>query len=164
MPDSSVTFSMSGTQTPSVDLVDAVDRQLALLFRRTRAVMIAAASHLDEHLGSHAYGIVVRLAELEEAEIPARVTELATYFVVGKPTISRQVSSLEAHGLVTKTPDHHDGRAALVRLTPSGRERLEETRTARRAWLQRALENWSNSDLSDAVTLLARLNESQDLR
>ncbi|MDG4864635.1 MarR family transcriptional regulator, partial [Streptomyces sp. T-3] len=97
----------------------ALERELTVFLRRARASSGEMAREVHPELEPAAYGLLVRL---EEAG-PQRATELAGYIGVGKATMSRQLRALEELGLVARTPDPMDGRAALLRLTEEGRAR-----------------------------------------
>ncbi|MFG1809461.1 MarR family winged helix-turn-helix transcriptional regulator [Streptomyces sp. NPDC049040] len=135
---------------------DALERELTVLFRRARAASGELARAVHPDLEPAAYGLLVRLQEAE----PERATDLASYFGVGKATMSRQLRALEALGLVTREPDPGDGRAFLMRLTPNGRDRFDRVRGARRAAYRRQLAAWERSDVADLARLLHDLNES----
>ncbi|CAG6399242.1 Transcriptional regulator, MarR family [Actinacidiphila cocklensis] len=135
---------------------DALERELTVLFRRARAASGELARAVHPDLEPAAYGLLVRLQEAE----PERATDLASYFGVGKATMSRQLRALEALGLVDREPDPADGRAFLMRLTPGGRERFNRVRRARRAAYLRQLSGWDRGDLADLARLLHDLNES----
>jgi DNA-binding MarR family transcriptional regulator len=51
---------------------------------------------------------------------PVRLSDLADQMGAGRTTVSRQVADLAAAGLVTRTPDPRDKRAATLALTPAG--------------------------------------------
>ncbi len=57
----------------------------------------------------------------QEADPRARVGTLAAELGVSSPTLSDAVASLEAKGLLRRTPDPDDGRASILTLTPEGR-------------------------------------------
>ncbi|SHK77757.1 MarR family winged helix-turn-helix transcriptional regulator [Actinacidiphila paucisporea] len=136
--------------------MDALERELTVLFRRARAASGELARAVHPELEPAAYGLLVRLQEAE----PERATDLASYFGVGKATMSRQLRALEVLGLVTREPDPADGRAFLIRLTPDGRARFNHVRHARRAAYLRQLSSWPRPDLADLARLLHNLNES----
>jgi len=137
------------------DSTDALERELTVLFRRGRAASAELARAVHPDLEPAAYGLLVRLAEAE----PARATELAAWFGVGKATMSRQVRALERLGLVTREPDPADGRAYLMRLTQEGRDRFGRVRVARRANYLRQLAAWDRAEIAELARLLHRLNE-----
>ena len=105
---------------------------------------LSALSSIDA-LGS------VRLGDLAAAE---RVTS---------PTLTKIVANLEAAGLVERSTDPHDRRAARVSLTAPGRTRLKRLRTERNAYLQRRLAAFSAEDretLAAAIAMLITLAET----
>ncbi|WP_328916022.1 MULTISPECIES: MarR family winged helix-turn-helix transcriptional regulator [unclassified Streptomyces] len=136
---------------------DALERELSVLFRRARAVSGELARAVHPELEPAAYGLLVRLAEVE----PERATELAGYFGVGKATMSRQLRALEELGLVARESDPADGRAFLMRLTGEGRERFSRVRTARRELYLRQLQAWDRGEVAELSRLLHRFNELQ---
>ncbi|MFI0900044.1 MarR family winged helix-turn-helix transcriptional regulator [Streptomyces sp. NPDC020983] len=135
---------------------EALERELTVLFRRARAASGEMARAVHPDLEPAAYGLLVRLQEAE----PERATDLASYFGVGKATMSRQLRALEDLGLVAREPDPADGRAYLMRLTPEGRARFARVRDARRAAYVHRLAAWAPSDRADLARLLHALNES----
>lgn len=62
---------------------------------------------------------------------PLTLTALASAEQVRVPTMSRLIAALVNEGLVRRTPDAQDGRAALLEATPRGRRLLEEGRRRR---------------------------------
>ncbi|SDQ17085.1 MarR family winged helix-turn-helix transcriptional regulator [Quadrisphaera sp. DSM 44207] len=140
--------------------VDRLERELAVLLRRARAISGQLARDLHPDLEPGAYGLLLRLS----AGDGARATDLAAYLGIGKPTISRQLATLERLGLVGRSPDPEDARAQVVVLTPLGQERLDRVRRARREHMQERLESWSDEDLDQLAALLRRFNELDDER
>jgi DNA-binding MarR family transcriptional regulator len=135
----------------------ALEREFSVLFRRARAVSGELAREVHSGMEPAAYGLLVRLAEVE----PERATELAAYFGVGKATMSRQLRGLEELGLIAREPDPADGRASLVRLTAEGRERFTRVRTARRDRFLAQLDEWDPGEVAELARLLHRFNELQ---
>lgn len=115
---------------------------------------MARSVHPD--LDSAAYGLMVRIAEGGSA----RVTDLADYFNVGKPTVSRQTALLTQLGLVDRDRQSDDARSRPLTLTPAGREVLHSARVARREVLERQLETWPPDDVMRLAELLQRYNDS----
>ncbi|MBB1243090.1 winged helix-turn-helix transcriptional regulator [Streptomyces durbertensis] len=131
-----------------------LERELSVFFRRARAASGAMAREVHPDLEPAAYGLLLRLHDAG----PQRATELAGYFGVGKATMSRQLRSLEVLGLVTREPDPADGRASLVRLTETGRERFTGVRRARRGRFVRALAAWDRREVAELARLLHQFN------
>ena len=90
---------------------------------------------------------------------PARVTALAAADECSQPSMTAQVHRLEADGLVARTPDPADARAALVELTADGAAALARLRRARGAALAPVLDAVQPDPgrLRDAVALLGEL-------
>ncbi|MEU9887041.1 MarR family winged helix-turn-helix transcriptional regulator [Sphaerisporangium sp. NPDC051011] len=132
----------------------AVERQLGVLFRRSRALSAEMGREVHPELEPGAYGILVRIDEAA----PARPSDLAAYFGVGKGTISRQLKVLDELGLIGRQPDPLDGRAHLLDLTPEGRARLLRARTARQRRFHALLGTWPQEDVRLLARMLERFN------
>ena len=70
---------------------------------------------------------------------PLTPSELAERERIKRPTATRIVANLERLGLVTRTPDPHDGRAWLVATTPQGRDLLRRLGTRKNAYLAKRI-------------------------
>lgn len=140
------------------ELLD-LERELTVFLRRARAYSGELAREVHPELEPAAYGLFVRL----EDGGPQRATDLATYFGVGKATISRQLRELENLGLITRAPDPDDGRAQLVHLTRRGRDRFRAVRDARRAEYVRKLDAWDPAEIAELARLLHQLNALWDV-
>ncbi|MFF8613095.1 MarR family winged helix-turn-helix transcriptional regulator [Streptomyces sp. NPDC015350] len=132
----------------------ALERELAVFLRRARANSGEMAREVHPELESAAYGLLVRL----ESAGRQRATDLATYFGVGKATMSRQLRALEGLGLVAREPDPADGRAFLVHLTAEGLARYRSVRDARRERYVRKLDDWDRAEVAELARLLHQLN------
>ena len=134
-----------------------IEQQLTILLRRTQRIHLATAQG-DVEIDRSGYGIRCRLVD----EGPQRLGALAHSFGLDPSTITRQVQALEQSGWVARRADPSDRRAALLDLTPDGREVLVDTRERRRAWLRTALQDWSEQDLAEFGRLLEQFNSSVD--
>jgi len=135
---------------------EQLERELAVLLRRSRAISRDVARSVHPDLESEAYSLLVRLDDTGDA----RPSDLAAYFGIGKPTLSRQVQMLERLGLVERTADPTDGRAVRLTLSPTGLERVHAARLARRERLRERLRDWSQEDIAQLAGLVGRLNAS----
>jgi DNA-binding MarR family transcriptional regulator len=73
-------------------------------------------------------------------------------------TVSRQVRALQDRGLITRSEDPDDRRAARIVLAPAGGDILDDAWARRREWLERSLGGWSHDErvaLSDTLTRFA---------
>lgn len=139
------------------DPVQAVEREFAVLFRRSRSMSGTIARQLHPDVGAAAYGLLLQLQQTGGS----RLTDLAAFFGIGKPTLSRQVRLLEDLGFVERTGDETDRRAVMLRLTEEGLARLTATQEARRERFRRLLGTWPRADVEELGRLLHRFNELQ---
>jgi DNA-binding MarR family transcriptional regulator len=135
--------------------IRSVERSLAVLLRRARALSARIARDVHPHLDASAYGIMLRLASGEATT----VTELSLALGIGKPTVSRQVPALEHLGLLIRTPAPDDRRAAQLSLTPDGAQRLAAAREGRMQAFRAVLGEWPREDIETFGRLLSRFNE-----
>jgi len=77
---------------------------------------------------------------------PLRMGELAEREQVRMPTATSIIRRVESLGLVQRRPDPEDGRAVLVELTESGRERLTRVARARNALLADLLDQLGDDE------------------
>ena len=92
-----------------------------------REQLLAAGEPLAQEAG-----IRLRLSHLHvfgniKAE-GTRLTDLAAWAGMARPSMAELVDELEADGLVARRPDPSDGRAKLVVLTPTGWEAIRTGR------------------------------------
>lgn len=133
---------------------EQLERELAVLLRRSRAINRETARSVHSDLEPEAYSLLVRLDDVGTS----RPSDLATFFGIGKPTLSRQVQLLERLGLIVREPDPTDGRAVQLTLSADGLDKVHAARSARRQRLHDRLEDWSEQDMTALATLLGRLN------
>lgn len=140
------------------DAVEHLEQEIGVLMRRARSFsgQLARAVHPDLEPG--AYQILVRLADTGGA----RLTDLAAWFGVGKPTMSRQVAVLERLDLVGRHDDPQDARAQVLSLTGLGEQRVGTARAARRNRFRALLEAWPDADVRTLADLLHRFNALDD--
>jgi DNA-binding MarR family transcriptional regulator len=131
-----------------------------VLLRRARGRWAQLAREVHPELDPAAYGLLRRIDDAGTA----RMTDLSTYFGVGKPTISRQVQLLENLGLVERSADATDGRAQALTLTGEGLRRVRRVREARGAQVRAMLSTWPADDISALAALLRRFNETMEHR
>ena len=53
---------------------------------------------------------------------PLRIGELAAMLGIDNSTLTPHAQRLERNGLVTRAPDPHDGRVAVLTITPEGKD------------------------------------------
>ncbi len=138
----------------------ALEREVALLLRRARAIQGRLASELHRGLDGAAYGLLVLLDDAG----PLRASDVVVRLGLDKSTVSRQVASLVDAGLVDRVADPDDGRAQVLSTSVEGHRRLSEIRDARRARWEADLSDWPTDDVASLATLLGRLNRLGEAR
>jgi DNA-binding MarR family transcriptional regulator len=136
--------------------VIAVEHELTVLARKVAAFsgQIARAFHPDLEPG--AYALLLWLDDRG----PSRLTEMAAFFGVGKPTISRQLQLLDRLDLITRKVDGNDRRAQVLTLSAVGADRMRTVREARRHEFRSLFLDWPQDDVHQLGDLLRRLNHS----
>jgi DNA-binding MarR family transcriptional regulator len=137
-----------------------LEREIALMLRRSRAISSRLSSELHPDLDGAGYGL---LALLQDSG-PLRASDLVSRLGLDKSTVSRQVASLVDLGLVDRTADPVDGRAQVLTPSAEGSARLTRIREARRARWESDLADWPNDDVVRLGELLQRLNRLGDAR
>ncbi|MET0765576.1 MAG: MarR family winged helix-turn-helix transcriptional regulator [Blastococcus sp.] len=137
-----------------------LEREIALLLRRSRAISARLASELHPDLDGAAYGLLALLQDTG----PLRASDLVARLGLDKSTVSRQVASLVDLGLVVRAPDPDDGRAQVLTPSAEGSARLERIREVRRARWEADLGDWPPSDIATLAELLHRLNRLGEAR
>ncbi|SHN44118.1 MarR family winged helix-turn-helix transcriptional regulator [Cryptosporangium aurantiacum] len=135
---------------------DRVERELSLLIRQARTLMVTSASKVHTGLELSAYATL----RLLDTEGPLRASTIGERFALDKSTVSRQLSRLIDWGLVERTPDPSDGRAHLVAITPTGHERLMGVSQERKQEVRRMLERWDEKDVAEFGRLLEQFNRT----
>jgi DNA-binding MarR family transcriptional regulator len=136
----------------------AVEHQLSLLWRRARSISHHLSRQVHPDMEPAAYGLLSVIRK----QGPMRLTELASSIGVGKPSVSRQIAFLERLGLVSKEADPLDGRAQIIRLTPTGEERMHEVQDARREVFRERLGEWPLEELQTLSRYIAKLNATYE--
>jgi DNA-binding MarR family transcriptional regulator len=107
-------------------------------------------------LSSSAIAALDRLA----TEGPLRVSELAAAEAMTQPGVTTLVHRLAEGGYAERVADPSDGRAALVRITDSGRQAVDQRLAARAGVLQARLAELGKEDqrlLAAALPAIERL-------
>jgi DNA-binding MarR family transcriptional regulator len=127
----------------------------------TRIVRWATRNDVQQELMRRARcdlprGHVWLLGRLERCG-PVRLSELAAAMGIDNSTLTPQAQRLERDGYAVRQPDPHDRRAALLRITRSGRGLLTRLHTTRRAMLAELLGDWPPPARAQAAEQLAHL-------
>ena len=112
------------------DDVDAVTEALA-------QATVLMSRHLFDRadLSPTASEVLYRL----HAEGPVRLTALASAVAISQPSMTQLIQRLERRGLVARSPDPADRRAALVAISEGGRRLVLERQDEVRARLRELL-------------------------
>jgi DNA-binding MarR family transcriptional regulator len=140
---------LTETQPSLEALAGTVERLVAWLRRNTAVPGYSVTSRLT-------------LARLQ-ADGPARISDLARFEGVTQPAMTGLVNRLEGEGLVTRTADPTDARAALVALTDSGRAFVETRRAERARVLAGRVERLSAADRAAILAALPALDRLSNL-
>lgn len=121
--------------------------------------------HLAERTGL-SVGAAMLLNRLAH-EGPARLTALASLEGISQPAMTQMIQRLERQGLVDRSGDPDDGRAAIVALAPGGLVTLADRKDARRGRLVALIDTLSSEDefslalaAQVALPVLRRLGEN----
>ncbi len=106
--------------------------------------------------GGLSQGLLSALATVERCG-PLRFAELAAVETVSAPSITRIVADLEARGLVARTADPLDGRAALIAVTVKGSRAVSEARAARAEATSELLDALGSAELASVAAALPAL-------
>jgi DNA-binding MarR family transcriptional regulator len=133
----------------------ALEHEMGVLVRRIRRLIAERARLVHPELSPVGYSMLLALNEG-----PARASELVDLFSIDKGAVSRQVQALLELGLIERTPDLEDRRAATLAITAEGRRRLETVAENRRAEIRGRLKSWKPEELRDFVGALTRYNST----
>jgi DNA-binding MarR family transcriptional regulator len=127
----------------------------------TRVSRAARSPRLHQLMGKQAKVDVgehlhLTLAMLGAGE-PLRVSDLAAMLDVERSTVSRRVTELVSLGLVTRSVDKNDRRAAVLRLTKPGQRALGRIQNAWLGTLLRLTQDWPARRRSETTANLNRL-------
>ncbi|GAA3050957.1 MULTISPECIES: MarR family transcriptional regulator [Actinomycetes] len=137
-------------------LVRELEREFNRLFVRRRFNALQLARRIDPEIEPASYSVLATL----QNEGPARMTSIARYLGIGKPTLSRQLTTLVSRGWVSKETDPADGRAQTITLTSEGRRRLEAAQQERAERYLTMLQSWSEDEIETLYSLVAKLNRT----
>ncbi len=140
-----------------VDHTNSADRLATALIRNLKTMQAVRQSMPRPHpaVDPLSYPVLFTLCGG-----PSRVGDLAADLHSDISTVSRQASSLAAHGLVDKGADPDDGRAQLLRLSPAGQELLDRVRVERARMFAELLHDWDDDDVARFTTYLDRLSDA----
>lgn len=92
----------------------------------------------------------------------ATAGELRDAMGVGSGRVANALKSLEAKGLITRSPSEEDGRVVLVYLTQAGRAYIMERYRRLLGWTTMLMEELGEEDSQEVLRLAHRLLEATD--
>jgi DNA-binding MarR family transcriptional regulator len=137
-----------------------LEREIALLLRRSRAISARLAAELHPDLDGAAYGLLALLQDTG----PLRASDLVARLGLDKSTVSRQLAKLVDLGLVERVADPDDGRAQVLSPSAEGSARLTRIREVRRSRWEADMADWPAEDVAALGQLLGRLNRIGEAR
>ena len=132
----------------------ALEHEMGVLVRRIRRMIAERARMVHPDLSPVAYSMLMALNDSG----PRRASDLVDLFSIDKGAVSRQVGALLALGLIERSPDPEDRRAAILAITEEGSRRLGTIADLRRREVLERLSGWSDDDLGAFVAVMARYN------
>ena len=145
---------LEDASSPVPEPVGQIEQALGALLRLTRAPRFAETvrQRAGAEVDRAGYAVLVRVSELG----PVRLSELAQYLGLDVSTVSRQVQQLEQRGLVDRSPDPLDGRAALLELSVPGRDIMQKMRDAWCETVADVVGTWKPADIVRFGSLMDR--------
>jgi len=134
----------------------ALEHEMGVLVRRIRRLIAERARMVHPDLSPVAYSMLMALNDSG----PRRASDLVDIFSIDKGAVSRQVGALLDLGLIERSPDPEDRRAAILAITEEGSRRLGTIADLRRREVLERLSGWSDEDLQAFVDVMARYNNA----
>ncbi|WP_171113655.1 MULTISPECIES: MarR family transcriptional regulator [Streptomyces] len=91
-----------------------------------------------------------------------RMSRLAELLSVDMSVTSRHVAHVAERGWIERSPDPADKRSRILRLTPSGRDTLDELSRRTTHLLAQRLSDWTDDEVGQLIQLMTRLRASFD--
>ncbi|MBG0854058.1 MarR family transcriptional regulator [Streptomyces spinoverrucosus] len=91
-----------------------------------------------------------------------RMSRLAELLSVDMSVTSRHVAHVAERGWIERSPDPADKRSRILRLTPSGRDQLDELSRRTTHLLAGRLSDWTDDEVGQLIQLMTRLRASFD--
>lgn len=105
-------------------------------------------------------GQIRMLRVLARAGEPIRLGQLATHLDIAPRSATAKVDAAVRDGLIVRTPDPADRRAALISLTPKAHDILAQAHSARGSAAEVLLQELSASEQQQLLELLRRIRSA----
>lgn len=89
-----------------------------------------------------------------------RMGRLAELLAVDMSVTSRHVAHVAERGWIDRSPDPADKRSRILRLTAAGERQMEVLSEATTQLLAERLSDWSDDEVGQLISLMARLRDS----
>jgi DNA-binding MarR family transcriptional regulator len=99
------------------------------------------------------------MAQLERQPDGLRMGELSKRMMVTGGNVTGIADQLVREGLVARVPDPQDGRAFVVRLTPSGQAAFAEMAAVHEAWVAELFSDIPAADKALMISLLDKMKQ-----
>jgi DNA-binding MarR family transcriptional regulator len=140
---------------PGVERDAAAQELLEGVSSLVRAVRCIEHRHLTNDGGLRRSDASVLKVLMKDGE--QRGKEIAAKLNVDASVVSRQLTTLEADGLVSRRPDPADARVGLVSLSPDGKAQLEALYSSYTQQLRTALADLDDDALIAAAATMQRV-------
>jgi len=150
-----VTDRPPGGRRENVAAVTESFSELQRTVRRCKARLAAA-------FGDDVESATRLLLHTVESEGPMRASALAASVQSDLSTVSRQVTTLVARGLLERRADQRDGRACLLAVTDAGRAAIAEYEQGRQAFFDTVLAGWSAGEMRQFARQLEQFTAAYD--
>lgn len=150
------TSAIEPTRVPEGEHLTALERELAVLVRHLEG--FGRRSDLYGGMGTGRAGYLL-LMTLEEAG-PSTIGTLAATLGLDASTVTRQISAMEAEGLIERSSDPQDRRCSVIGATGRGSSLMQGVRGRRIERIDALLREWPAGDVADLERLLGSLNSA----
>ncbi len=134
--------------------LSGLETELAVLTRTLEG--LSRRSEIHRELDRASYLIARTLS----TEGPTSIGGLAAGLGLDATTVTRQVATMEATGLVERRTDPADGRVRLIELTSRGARKMREVQAAREDRIGGLVAGWTAEDQRTFAELLGRFNDA----
>ncbi|GAA3779230.1 MarR family winged helix-turn-helix transcriptional regulator [Streptomyces chiangmaiensis] len=130
--------------------MDVIQRELTSFARRARQK--AAQLHPELSLVAHS------MLDHMDKNGSCHAADLAGHFMLDKSTVSRQITMLEAEGMIVRETDPDDHRRQIVKPSEKGLDLLKGANRQRRASFEERFTDWDDTDVAQLAAYLRSYN------
>lgn len=103
--------------------------------------------------------VVDAIYQLQQSQEDVRISDIANHLEGTMPSITRMLTDLESHDVLSKIPSHTDKRAFSVALTPYGEKLYHDYAAVFHTHVTLQLSEIHEADLCTAIEVIARAKE-----